>query len=419
MDREVNGAGGELGRLGERLAVWQDEVLASTHIEPQVLRAVMASRLPRPRAARPWIWSLAVVGVGAAAVAVVASRPAPLTYKVDGRAYAASTGALIVAPEGHDVGVLFSDGTALALSAGAQARIAAVDPHGARVILERGRAHASVVPLPGARWRMVAGPFEVAVKGTRFDLAWDPATEEMALLLEDGAVGVSGSFLGGEKSLVAGERLRAFNKQRRLEIGRVAAAPEPPAAIAQEEEQEQPVEEEAPVVQPVRAAPPRHRPRARVHAPATPDWRVLAAGHRYRDALAAAEEAGFAEQCARASGADLLLLGDAARMAGVPDRARQAYEAAHARHPRGDRTTYALGMLAFQRGKYHDAGTWFARYLREQPNGPLVEEAHAHLVESWDRAGATADARRAAEQYLLRHPHGAHVETARRVLSGE
>ena len=155
---------------------------------------------------------------------------------------------------------------------------------------------------------------------------------------------------------------------------------------------------------------------ARGGTAAAPTWATLAAAGKFREALAVAEKAGFEAECQRASGADLLALGDAARLSGSAARAQQAYGAAHAKLPGGGRSSYSLGLVAFdQRGDFASAARHFETYLREQPGGSLRAEATGRLMESLQRSGRAADARRGAEQYLKHYPGGPQAALARKL----
>jgi TolA-binding protein len=161
-------------------------------------------------------------------------------------------------------------------------------------------------------------------------------------------------------------------------------------------------------------------------APATPaealrpssaparDWRALAKRARYDESLAAAVAGNFDAACGALSAADVMLLGDVARLAGDATRAEQAYGRALARFPKLDRPAFALGVLSFEaRHDYRAAATWFARYLREHPSGPLATEASGRLIEALQSGGDSARARAAATTYLRQHPDGAHAALAR------
>ena len=115
-------------------------------------------------------------------------------------------------------------------------------------------------------------------------------------------------------------------------------------------------------------------------------WRELAVAGRYDEALTEAEKLGFDRVCSTASAADLMLLGDTARLARNGARGSQALLALRERFPRDQRAAMAAfvqGKIAFdQKGAYGDAARWFEVYLREQPAGPVAREAAGRLIEA-------------------------------------
>ncbi|HVY37924.1 MAG TPA: tetratricopeptide repeat protein, partial [Polyangia bacterium] len=148
-----------------------------------------------------------------------------------------------------------------------------------------------------------------------------------------------------------------------------------------------------------------------------PDWRVAAAHANYSEALAAAVQAGWRNECARLGADDVVLLGDVARLAGDLPRAEEAYRAARRRFPSADRPVFAMGLIAFEgRHDYRAASDWFAGYLRAFPRGPLAREAAGRLIESRLKAGDDAEARAAAAAYLREFPGGPHTALAKRTV---
>ncbi len=100
------------------------------------------------------------------------------------------------------------------------------------MFLEQGTARATVTRRPGAHWTVDVGPYAVEVKGTRFSVTWEPRPQLFSIVLERGHVIVRGPLIADGRKLVAGESIRAWVAERRLEIGSgaipaVAAAPEP------------------------------------------------------------------------------------------------------------------------------------------------------------------------------------------------
>lgn len=121
---------------------------------------------------------------------------------------------------------------------------------------------------------------------------------------------------------------------------------------------------------------------------ARPSWKELVAKGRYRDAFAAAEAAGIAQEMERAPAGNLLLLADAARFSASPARAREALLLARRRFGARGQSAFLLGKIAAdQQGSPGDAAAWFETYLREEPGGPFAEEARRRLAAVVDGGG--------------------------------
>jgi hypothetical protein len=376
------------------MAAAQDDVLGQRSLAGGVkarLRRTLAQRARR-RVTGPFLLASLASAAAVFVVVAVVARRSPLTFAVGDAGARGEIGAPIVAAESRPVDLLFSDGSFLALAPSGRARVTSIDERGAAILVERGRAEVSVVPRKNGSWRVDIGPFEIHVKGTRFSIDWDPESERLDFHLHKGAVVITAPCLAGGRSLVAGESLQASC--------RVPAPEAAPSVVV------------APAPGPTLAPPP-----VRAHAEAPgPGWRQLAAAQDYAAALEAALRLGFDRELRTAAPADLLVLGDVARLAGDPEHAVRAYEAARRKHPSADRSAFAIGLVEFDhRRRYRTAADWFAAYLDEQPDGPLVEEAQGRLMESWQRAGEPAKARAVGESYLARAPHGQYADLARRL----
>jgi hypothetical protein len=328
--------------------------------------------------------------------------------------------------------VRFSDGTRVQLAAGAEGRVAAVTGTGADVVLERGRLHADVVHAPGARWAVRAGPFTVRVTGTRFTVDWSPAGAGLIVTLHEGAVVVHGGVLGDGVALRAGQRLRVdgaagisivdpmtgAGPEPDRPVGALAPAPFAPRAGAAGATARLALDR---AVVPGGVAQPPRRQTAAPQAARVERWLALAEQGAHDRALRAAERAGFEDLCARLGPRHLLALGDVARYAGAPARARAAFGALVERFPDDSvaaDATFSLGRLAFDAGRPDEAAAWFGRYSRRWPEGPLAQEAAGRLVDSAVRAGRARMAAEAARAYLERHPDGAFAPVARQALRG-
>jgi TolA-binding protein len=412
MERHERG----LTDLLQVVAAAQDAAAPADPALAQAWRRLSATR-PERSGRRPW-WAFAAGGaaLAGAAAALALWWTAPVRFAV-GTAGPGAVGAALAAPADHALPVVFSEGTRIELLPGARGRVDRVHRTGADVAIEAGVARVAVVPRAQGRWRLAVGPFRVRVTGTRFVVGWDAAAERFHLQMEEGSLVVSGGCLEGERRLSGREALSQSCGRRgggEPLAPRAAAAPVLPGASA-----------EAPVPEARGPRGPQPEPRLRGRAPAPaeapPSWSDLSDRGRYREALAAAEAAGFDRLCQASSAAELYRLGDTARLAGAADRARAAFESLRRRfagHPRAAEAAYALGRIAADQDRAGaTAVRWFTTYLREAPRGPLAAEASGRLLEAHVRAGDREAARRQARDVLARDPNGAYAELARQTLA--
>ena len=145
------------------------------------------------------------------------------------------------------------------------------------------------------------------------------------------------------------------------------------------------------------------------------EWRAIERQGKLKEAFAAAmREGDWNQACQQLGAADLVKLGNMARVAGHAEHAEVAYRAALRRNPNADRAVYELGRLAFdQRKNYAAAESYFSEYVKRFPTGALVGEAAGLLLESRIKAGHNAGARDAAASYLRSFPNGPHAKLAR------
>ncbi len=402
------------------VATEQDQLLARRSGAPEAIAEEAMRRAWAPPRRPRLVPYLAVAGVAATvafvvAFAVVRSSHEGLRFEVAGQA--GETGATVTAQAGAPLPLRFSDGSALVFQPGARARVARLMDTGAELLLDGGRLLADVRHTGEARWSVVAGPFRVRVTGTRFGAEWSPESGKLAVEMFEGAVVVEGPSLGSGLALRAGDTLEVGLASPPV-VTRAAGPAAPVAAVPPDL---RPGAAPLPAAAATSPAPSEAPAPAAAPAPrAQPTWSEVAAAGRYRDALAAAERHGFARLCRELDADHLLALGDAARYASSPARARQAFAALVRRFARDQRShdaLFALGRLESEAGAPAAAARWFERYLATARNPPLGEEAAGRLVELYEQAGEPEAAVRAARAYLARHPEGVRAGLARKVLA--
>jgi hypothetical protein len=282
-----------------------------------------------------------------------------------------------------------------------------------------------VVPRKESAWIVHVGPFDVHVKGTRFDASWDPTHEAFTLQMHEGLVQVSGPCLEVPRSASGAERLvlatatssavegsperpSSNGAARELDPAPPSTSP-PPAASATQE----PPTAAVTAPDPAPLAPPERQPE--------PAWVVAATNGEHARAVQEAEASGdFDAVCASGDLRRVTLLANAARLAMRTARATQAYRAIRDRFRGTEAATVAafhLGRFAFDdAADYRAARRWFDAYLDELPRGPLAQEALGRRMEAEERSFDRGAARASAGIYLATYPSGPHAEKARKLL---
>jgi transmembrane sensor len=356
---------------------------------------------------RPWAFALAGVTAVALIAGAVRWSSRPITFQIGPLAGTGRPGDLIEAPAAGTVAVKFSEGSSFLLQSGGRARVLTTEGRGARVLIDSGEmdvdiAHSELRP---GRWRFEAGPFHVQVTGTRFRLAWQPASQRFALATKEGRVIVSGSCMGATQAIAAGESVDLSCPTFQSGAAAALAEPAPGGDSTEPRTAEEPPHAEPAALKPMSKLPP---------------WRERIAAGRLTEGLRAAEQAGFARVCQEASLKELVALAGAARLSGRTARATEALRAIRQRFPQtmdASTAAFTLGRIAFeQRDAYEEAAYWFGTYLTEQPTGPLMGDSVGRLMEARQRAGDLAGARQDAERYLRRFPKGPYASEARAVL---
>lgn len=453
--------------LGRHIAREQEVLRARSSVRTEVRARLDALEVPRVQrralSARHWPLALGATAVAGALAAVITlwvlpaeHAPSAIEVTIGEDAVPGTTGTWVEAPSESAVAMRFSDGTRVDVSPSSRARIAALWPNGAHLMLESGLAQVNVKRRPNAAWRVSAGPFAVKVTGTKFDVRWTPEQDAFELDLHEGHVEISGCVFGQNYELNAGQRAVASCRQGRLNVGaqsevhsETATAPADsaetdgaeadaqraaasPAAVSGDESAATPASNTQPARDARTSSASDGRSRAtaaRSRTAATrlkardveARWRGLADAGRYADALTVVRSVGFLAACKGADATELIMLSDLARYGRDYDAAAQALHILRQRFAgsrQAAQAAFALGKLQFdQDGSYSEAAWWFRTYLREQPGGALAREASGRLLEATSRAGDSASARELAAQYLRDYPNGPHAALANTIRS--
>lgn len=406
--------------LGETLAEALGEGPSRRALAAQRATLLLRWSAQRGRARRlPW----GSIGLGAAAVCAMllfvlwrhTAQQAPVTWQ--GAPIAENQ--LLHADDGPGR-LEFANGSLIELRAASSA-VVGQGPSRVEVALQRGQLDADVQRVPGTEWIVSAGPYRVRVVGTRFSVAWQPQDTSFTVEVTRGEVRVSGGDLPAEGvALRAGARLQRTGAAGASLEPKVAEAPpveapspEPPDPDASEERDAS----EGPVAGVA--------PRGRGTAPVAPSsqgaaWRQLASEGRYEDAVAAVSPSDFQRLLATGGPADLLLLGNTARFAGQPDRARRAYTSLRSRFsqtPEARLAAFSLARLSADVDRNpQKAIHWLRVFLRESPSGDLAASARARLMDTLASQGDRRGAAEVARDYLRYHPRGPHSGVARSLL---
>ena len=420
-----------LGSLGAKVAATLEADAGDRDRAIEVARRQFLAQAVQPQPAKRRIGRGLAMAMAAAlcVVAVVLSaysrRPGPLQFDVDGTAGVAQT--WLAAPAARAMVVNFSDGTILHIDPSSRARVVDIDQHGASISLESGLIHADVVHTSHSAWRMIAGPFAIRVTGTRFDVRWDSASQKFSIAVREGSVAVSGSIVGAERPVRAGEKLLVSVVQGRLDLvnAETAGAGLPPTTTARKRRLTM-------LLLRPKLPPQKHlyrRPQARSTSHrkdprrilrsgrerARQKWRPPASVRRCRSAWLSGAVVD------PATPAELLLLGDAARLSGrsiappkpcslfaggtraIRDALRPRSRWARSLLISATRTAKPPNGLRPRRKKSSRTGRWPAKR-------PDARSNH------YEMPGIQAGAQRAARQYLARYPDGPHADVARSLL---
>jgi hypothetical protein len=319
----------------------------------------------------------------------------------------------------------FSDGSQVQVAPHSTLHVDVLGVQSARTRLAEGKLSANIQHADQTRWLFVAGPYEVQVVGTRFDLAWQGA--KFALTMHEGVVKV----LGPNKSWVlkGGESLR-LTEPALSTAAPAIAAPETAAPAAQTAAATEPAaqpSEAGPAANGAQSSDDWVQPKSAAQANSGAQgsnwtqWSAWLAKGRFDDVVNAARSTGLTQVLRGAPESALVALAQAAGYTGDAALATQSWRQVRTRFARSAaaaRAAFYLARFAEQRGEARGALEWLDTYGREAPSGVLSAEALGRkltLLRRLDGASSKT-ASDAAREYLRRFPSGAYAAVARATL---
>lgn len=431
----------ELKRLGKEFADIEDRALDQDD-SLEKAKKLFIQRIAEERehtltsTGRRSLWVPALIGAAAAACIIFGMMLLPSDIPSDNEV---PVGNWLKAPANKELSIDFPKGDRIVFSPGSEGRIASSSDEGAIVVLERGLATVSVVPRKNNEWRINAGPYEIQVVGTKFDVAWHPDTTSLEITMLKGEILVSGPFIPeGQRvraeqvftaSVVNGNMTLSSTKESSDNnvlvehqtmargLGSRGEANRPGIElertdVPQDGNTENFAYDKHQNVQDVKKSGRRGNNSA---------WLSKASAGNYSEAISIVVDRGLAKTLAQSNAKELLLLGDAARLTKNIEIAQKAYLEMRKRYKGSGLSSNAalmMGRMAFdQRRDYRDAIRWLEIYLSEQPNSSLRREALGRILEAKNRSGKKQSARQTARDYLESYPNGPHAATAKDILN--
>lgn len=400
--------------------------------QKEALLSLFSKRKEKPRVLR----YAAIIAAAIAAAAVILflffRNEQPAQLWIGDAVTVNKEGVWIQAEVEKPLELSFKDGSRMKLDSSARGQILEANSKKVDVVLHKGKLEASVRKNTGTRWTIMAGPYTVKVTGTEFSVSWDEGKTLFDVFVSQGSVHVSGSGLDRDGvELAAGDRLTINRKQGLIAIkpDNVKEKVPAPTLPAEPLQAEAPVEQQPAcpgdndlqdkLVEEGREPIEESTGRAKQVIEATA-WKKLAGQGKYSEALEAAEKQGFDYLLTSLQLADLWQLADAARYAGDGGKAKRAFLAIRKRFKKTKQAklaTFLLGRVAIEFNDNPKEGAhWFQVYLKENPGGPLVEEAMGRLIDASLKSGKRQQAEKAAQQYLEKYNEGMFYDLAKETL---
>ena len=362
-------------------------------------------------------------------------------------------------------GLRFSDGSEIKASAGARLRVDSIQSRGARVFLEQGATRTHVEHGERSNWVFVAGPFDVHVTGTTFNLAWEASSQTVDLELIEGSVSVTSPLGPSHIEVKTGQRFRASALLGTMQL-ESADGPHAAQSVPDQDLQDGAGATDEPLDLQPSQRDKTHRASSRTHQHVRRGQALRRAKLRARDGasqrMAADSEqrqanpgeqsadeadanaagsfsdlmragafarvielataAGLSQTLERGSADDVRALADAARYLHRTDLAVRSLTVLRTRFPgahQGTAAAFLLGRTYENAGQQVEARRFYELYLRETPSGEFAAEALAGRMRMVAAASGPDMAQPIAEEYLRRFPRGVHAAAAKRLLHAD
>ena len=387
---------------------------AALHVERDAQRAwrrvessIAPAELPASSSGSGRVAAFAfAVALAAAALLVLGFRAdSQLSYELRG---GRAAGGVIEAERGEAT-VALSDGSSILAENRTKFSVDVVGRNAALTRLVSGKLHVRVTHNDDTSYRFIAGPYEVRVVGTEFDLAWDPSGAGLALSMSKGEVRLVEP--GGKlRTLKSGETLQLPSVVQALAQGAAQRAATPAPVAVAEVAAVAPAAADGNVPSAAHAGHDSQQP---------PSWDALVAKGQFADVVREAETLGIDSVTERRGPSDLKALGQAARYVGKRALSLRAFSALRERNRGTDaarQAAFFLARLQEEQGNQAEALRWLGTYVSEAPRGVYAAEAYGRRLSLTERLRGQAAALPLAREYLERFPKGAYAQSARALV---
>lgn len=380
----------------DRARAWQRIESTLPHVAPVAGRG--SSRM---------VVIAALVAAAAGSLLMLGYRAdAPLSYELRG---ARAQGGIIEAQRGEAT-VNLSDGSTILAENHTKFSVDVLGKNTALTRLVSGKLHVRVQHHEDTNYRFIAGPYEVRVVGTEFDLAWDPSGAGLLLSMSKGQVKLAGPD-GALHALSAGQSLHLPAPASALARALAQHPPQTPQTPATPAEQDEP-ETAGAVTRPLEHA-------ARPSAKDSASWDALLAKGQFADVVREAEMLGIDRALTSKGPSDLKALGQAARYVGKRAISLRAFSALREQNRGTEAARHAaffLGRLYEEQGNQAEALRWLDTYVSEAPRGVYAAEAYGRRLSLTERLRGRGAALPLGREYLERFPQGAYAQRARALV---